>query len=418
MIRMRPFHKMSYSELQNEYLRQLVAAKAVAFNDEDVLDTTKKSQQKRTSKTFKMLKRSGDMYKGLKDFLFPEGEISRKNLRELLVGPEDIPASLGGDESSDSLRRHFEKIIEKVGIPEERTENRICRQIFRYSALNYKKKCQAESTAYWLQRQLGVKVCPYCNRMYTTTLFGEEKMRPDFDHFYPKSKYPYLAVSLFNLIPSCSMCNKKKGDKAEVIYENEENKNLSIIYPYDESFDEPQRCISFRVITDSKEALSGQSDDFTIELHPQKHSDQLEFHNKGRVITKTDVKTRFEHKIKTHLTGKEKDAVERESQFWDRAETSIELLLIEDFYNEHKDEVKALLKNHYQYNRDSIELIMKTIFKVRHPKATEQEMKLFMRDTLYFASLRHEEWGKGPLNKLKSDILDQLDEIENNGIDS
>lgn len=417
MIRMRPFHKMSYNELQNEYLRQLVMARAIAFNDEDILNITKKSRQERTSKTLEMLEQSGDMYKGLKDFLFPEGEISRKNLRKLLVGPEDIPASLRGDESSDSLRRHFEKIIEEVGIPEERTENRICRQIFRYSALNYKKKRQTESTAYWLQRQLGVKVCPYCNRMYTTTLFGEEKIRPDFDHFYPKSKYPYLAVSLFNLIPSCSMCNKRKGDKAEVIYESEENKNLSIIYPYDESFDEPQRCISFRVITGSKEALSGQSDDFTIELHPQKYSDQLEFNNTGKVITKTDVKTRFEHKIKSYSAGKEEDAAERESQFWDRAEASIELLLIEKFYNEHKDEVRALLRNHYQYNQDSIELIMKTI-KVKHPDVAEREMKLFVRDMLYFAFLQHEEWGKSPLNKLKSDILDQLDEIENTSIDS
>ena len=95
-----------------------------------------------------------------------------------------------------------------------------------------------------------------------------------------------------------------------------------------------------------------------------------------------------------------------------RAKSSINLLLIEDFYNEHKDEIMALLRNRYQYNQDSIELIMKT------SKATEHEIKQFTRDILYFAFLHHEEWGKSPLNKLKRDILDQLDEIENTSIDS
>lgn len=417
MIRMRPFNKMSYSELQNEYLRQLVDAEAVAFNDEDVLNTINRSEQERTSKTLKLLEQSDYMYKGLKDFLFPNGKINRENLQLLLVGPKVAPVSLGGDGSCDSFRQYFEEMIEIFGILEESPENEVCKKIFRYGALNDKKSCQTENTAYWLQRQLGVKVCPYCNRMYTTTLFGENKIRPDFDHFYPKSKYPYLAVSLFNLIPSCSMCNKKKGNTAEIFPKEETSKKSSIIYPYDESFDEPQRCISFRVVSNKKEVMTGQSDEFTIELQPQKYSDKLEFDNTGGVLSKTDVKTRFEHKIKSSLAGKEEDVAKRESQFWNRAEASIELLLIEKFYNEHKDEIMALLRNYYQYNKDSIELIMKTSLRMRYPEATEQEIKLFTRDMLYFAFLQHEEWGNSPLNKLKSDILEQLDEIQNAHID-
>lgn len=416
MIRMRPFDKVSYSELRNAYLRQLVDARAVAFNDEDVLDTTHRSRQNKTTKTLKLLEKSGYMYKGLKDFLFPNGKISRENLQLLLVGPKDAPASLGGNGSCDSLRQYFEEMIKIFGILEESSANKVCKEIFRYSSLNYKKSCQTESTAYWLQRQLRVKVCPYCNRVYTTTLFGEYKIRPDFDHFYPQSQYPYLAVSLFNLIPSCSICNRKKGNTAEVFHKKEKKKKYSIIYPYDESFDEPQRCISFRVIPSKKEVMIGQSDEFTIELQPQKYSDKLEFNNTGGILTKTDVKTRFEHKFKSCLI-KEKAVVKSESQFWDRAEASIELLLIENFYNEHKDEVIALLRNHYQYNQDSIELIMKTLVRVRYPNATKQDIKLFARDMLYFAFLNHKEWENSPLNKLKSDILDQLDEIENTRID-
>ena len=32
-------------------------------------------------------------------------------------------------------------------------------------------------------------------------------INPQIDHFFPKSLYPYLAVSYFNLIPSCQTCN-------------------------------------------------------------------------------------------------------------------------------------------------------------------------------------------------------------------
>lgn len=420
MIRMRPFDKMSYSELRSEYLQQLVHAKAVAFNEEDVLDTTRKSGQNKTAKALELLDQPEFMYDRLKDFLFPNRKISRGNLQLLLAGPQDVPASLGGNGSWDSLRQYFEGIIKTLGIPEEDSEIKACKEIFKYDCLNDEKSHQTENTAYWLQGKLGVKVCPYCNRMYTMKVFGKHKIRPDFDHFYPKSVYPYLAISLFNLIPSCSMCNRKKWNTAEIFLEKEKNKNRSIIYPYDESFDEPQRHISFRVIPSKspKKVMMGQSNEFTIELQPQEYSDKLEFSNTGGVLTKTDVKTRFEHKFKSSLTDQEKAEAKDEFQFWDRAEASIDLLLIEKFYNEHKDEIRALLRNHYQYNQDSIELIMKTSLKVKYPNATKQEIKLLARDILYFAFLQRKEWGNSPLNKLRSDILDQLDEIENTRIDS
>ncbi len=35
----------------------------------------------------------------------------------------------------------------------------------------------------------------------------------ELDHYYPKSKYPFLCVSFFNLIPICPSCNKSKKDK-------------------------------------------------------------------------------------------------------------------------------------------------------------------------------------------------------------
>lgn len=65
----------------------------------------------------------------------------------------------------------------------------------------------------WLAKALNVSVCPYCNRQYTFTVDRKQKIRPQFDHFYPKSLYPYLALSFYNLIPCCPICNHSKGNR-------------------------------------------------------------------------------------------------------------------------------------------------------------------------------------------------------------
>lgn len=62
---------------------------------------------------------------------------------------------------------------------------------------------------------LGLKTCPYCNRSYIySTRRGVGKSEPkntcQLDHFIDKGKYPYFALSLFNLIPVCSSCNHSK----------------------------------------------------------------------------------------------------------------------------------------------------------------------------------------------------------------
>ncbi|MDC8103437.1 hypothetical protein MTQ00_02695 [Chryseobacterium sp. B21-037] len=53
------------------------------------------------------------------------------------------------------------------------------------------------------------------------------------DHFVPKGKYPYIALSLYNLVPSCSSCNSKF--KKEKQYEIGEY--LKYISPTSRQFD-------------------------------------------------------------------------------------------------------------------------------------------------------------------------------------
>ena len=68
--------------------------------------------------------------------------------------------------------------------------------------------------AYDLAKALNINTCPYCNRQYTFTVIEEQNIiRPEFDHFFARSDYPILALSFYNLIPSCHICNSNlKGD--------------------------------------------------------------------------------------------------------------------------------------------------------------------------------------------------------------
>lgn len=60
-------------------------------------------------------------------------------------------------------------------------------------------------------------VCPYCNRTFIKHVTGkktdedghdkEVEIKAQLDHFYDKDKYPYLAVSRYNLVPCCPTCN-------------------------------------------------------------------------------------------------------------------------------------------------------------------------------------------------------------------
>ncbi len=69
-----------------------------------------------------------------------------------------------------------------------------------------------------------IKSCVYCNAQPTLTIelihydkkkkkIKEAKSKLQLDHFYPKSKYPFLATSFFNLYPTCANCNLAKGVK-------------------------------------------------------------------------------------------------------------------------------------------------------------------------------------------------------------
>lgn len=63
----------------------------------------------------------------------------------------------------------------------------------------------------------GLKTCPYCNRNFIENIdMNEYKSENvgtfELDHFYSKKYFPMFAVSFYNLIPVCSVCNRIKKD--------------------------------------------------------------------------------------------------------------------------------------------------------------------------------------------------------------
>lgn len=75
--------------------------------------------------------------------------------------------------------------------------------------IDYDSFLSGEPISFELTQKLGVQTCPYCNRNPIHTVIDETDglIRPTLDHFFPQSKYPYLALSFYNLIPSCYYCN-------------------------------------------------------------------------------------------------------------------------------------------------------------------------------------------------------------------
>ncbi|MED3447911.1 hypothetical protein P4483_29110 [Bacillus thuringiensis] len=173
--------------------------------------------------------------------------------------------------------------------------------------------------AYKLVTKLGIKVCPYCNRQYTTTYYtssgkSKGKTRATLDHFYDKGTHPYLALSLFNLIPSCSICNSS--------FKGKEKFNINdYIHPYDSDF--------------------GKNIPFQLDYDEE----NLQYED---LITDTN---KFEISLNFKKEPNRKHA--------ENAERTALVFKIKEIYNEHKDIVAELLQKKIVYTNDYIDSIYK-----------------------------------------------------------
>ena len=202
-------------------------------------------------------------------------------------------------------------------------------------------------------KKLDIKVCPYCNRNY---IFNFKKGKDlnataQLDHFFDKKTYPFLAVSIYNLVPSCSTCNQRKSAKQEDIF-----------YPFLESFNNHAK-FEYKGIKNKEDSNGNFFDEDRILLELKPISE--------------------DEKVKNH----------------------IEVFNLQNLYNEHKDIVSEILIKSEMYNESYIEELMKnyegTLF-----KNEEDLLRL-----IFGGYISDEDLGKRPLSKLTKDILEQLEII-------
>jgi hypothetical protein len=144
------------------------------------------------------------------------------------------------------------------------------------------KKTTKRYNAYDLANDLEIETCTYCNRNYAKTVITKNKekiIRPQFDHFCDKDSNPLMALSFYNLIPSCSICNSniKHGKKFELsshIHPYVDNIINDFRFTYDYTIESKN---GLKVIIDKPlgSKIEKTFGDMSLEIVYNAHTDQL-----------------------------------------------------------------------------------------------------------------------------------------------
>jgi intein-encoded DNA endonuclease-like protein len=179
---------------------------------------------------------------------------------------------------------------------------KIIRSIFNYS--DFTGADANEYGAYKMALNLKRRTCTYCNRVYTNTMStrsGQKVMRPQYDHWYPNSRFPLLAISFYNLIPSCYICNS--SSKSDIILDKDFH-----IHPYIDS---------------------NQSDEFRFNYAYRTSIDQYRIS-----IVPTDINNK-------------------------KAHDTLKKLSVDEMYNAHHEELRDLIKIKQAYSDEYISKMQK-----------------------------------------------------------
>lgn len=278
--------------------------------------------------------------------------ILRNNHRKIY---EELYDQITGDLINENVkkllladRKELETYTNKFGsyASNKKMSDELLNEVFKYERYS-KRKVVSD-----ILRKMGVTVCPYCNRQYIFTV-ASRKVRPQLDHFFSKKEYPYLSLSLYNMVPSCSLCNMAKSSLNTV-------KN-PVLYPYDEEMGHTARFeITIKKNSDFVKVMQGVSNEFVIGLSAE------EAENKSVILNQMK---------KLHL---------------------------DELYNNHIEYVMDIIKSKYINSPDRIDELRNRFPMIFH---SHDEVK----NLLYMTDIRKESWGKRPLSKLTYDIDKQLD---------
>ena len=138
--------------------------------------------------------------------------------------------------------------------------------------------------------RIGLDVCPYCGRIsiiavpHPTPTNPDTQVKPDIDHFLPKSEYPYLALNYFNLVPSCKTCNESPSKstkdpigpnrKHEYLMQPYEFRDEDIVFSYvPTTLSYKEDSVKTTMTCKNSELDEGYKNWLTLEKFYEKHSD-------------------------------------------------------------------------------------------------------------------------------------------------
>ena len=222
---------------------------------------------------------------------------------------------------------------------------------------------------------MGVEVCPYCNRNFVENYVtrkenGQRKayFKGDLDHYYSKEEIPALALSFFNLVPSCKVCNHEKSDSTKRTF-----------YPfYDNENDEYHFSIEVYDSNDTRDIVYEEP----IEDIEEKRFDSTVWQG---------ISDNF--KIKLHSNG--------EKKLSERMKNSKETFHLEKKYNHSKEYVREMIRKRYIYSETHKDILLKNFAGIF---VNEKQIV----ETLYSYSDNEEYMHNRPLSKLTKDILIQI----------
>ncbi len=216
-----------------------------------------------------------------------------------------------------------------------------------------------------IAEKLDLGVCPYCNRNYITHLQGRRKKRvigPTFDHFFDKAKNPYLALSFYNLIPSCSVCNSNLKNQKDFYLETH-------LHPY---------------IHDANNDFSF---DFNLDLLSKHSNSKIIF--KPKIIYKVDKKSDEYKRLKGDGTDNS---------------GSVNVFKLKEIYEKHYDNVEEI---HKKFDKNSPHYIKSLSAHLESMEVPEEEFYRYHFGNYY----KKEDFNKRPLAKLTKDIYEKMKAI-------
>lgn len=111
----------------------------------------------------------------------------------------------------DGIKNFLNKVQPYLGLKCVRNACPGLKKIFNYNGFVSKSSYGGKELMERIVKK--VRICPYCNAEPIYRVVSKNKQskvyKTAFDHFYPRSSYPFLGISLYNLVPSCERCNSK-----------------------------------------------------------------------------------------------------------------------------------------------------------------------------------------------------------------